>query len=182
MRMNKSVPLLLLVAVSFFTACGDSGDTSAETSAIAPPHPAISAVLSETAPAGAISVVEARKNAAPGAKVVVEGIVAGTMSPFAEGFATVVVGDLAMETCDKVPGDSCPTPWDACCADPDTLKGMRLTLQVSDAEGRPVPQSLKGINGLAEMDRVVAEGTVAPNSTPENLVINVSRFHRASAK
>lgn len=182
MKMNKSVPLSLLLAVSFFTACGDSGDTSADSAATAPPHPAISAIFSETAPAGAISVVEARKNATPGAKVTVEGIVAGAMSPFAQGFASVVVGDLAMETCDKVPGDSCPTPWDACCADPDALKGMRLTLQVPDAEGRPVPQSLKGINGLTEMDRVVAEGTVAPNSTPENLVINLSRLHRASAK
>ena len=54
-------------------------------------------------------------------------------------------------------------------------------LQVSDAEGRPVAQSLKGISGLKEMERVVAEGTVATNSTPENLVINVTRLHRTLA-
>jgi len=182
MKIDTSVHLSPLAAASLFAACGDSGKPSADTAPVSPPLPAVAAVLSETAPDGAISVVEARKTAKPGAEVTVEGIVAGTMSPFAEGFASVVLGDLAMETCDKVPGDSCATPWDACCADPDTLKGMRLTLQVSDAEGRPVAQSLKGISGLAEMDRVIAEGTVAANSTPENLVINVSRLHRAPAK
>lgn len=179
MKINTIVLLPALAAVSFFAACGDSGDSSNENAPLSPPDPAIEAVLSPTAPDGAISVVEARKTAKPGEEITVEGIVAGTMSPFAESFASVVLGDLAMETCDKIPGDECPTPWDACCADPDALKGMRLTLQVPDSEGRPVAQSLKGISGLAEMDRVVAKGIVDANSTPENLVINVSRFHRA---
>jgi hypothetical protein len=62
---------------------------------------------------------------------------------------------------------------------PENYKGMRLTLQVSGEDGRPVAQSLKGITGLKEMDRVIAEGTVATSSTPENLVINVTKLHRA---
>ncbi len=181
MKINTTA-LLPLLAASFFVACGDSEKNSDAGTSVAPPDPAIQAVLSPVAPDGATSVVEARKTAKPGEKVTVEGIVAGTMSPFAEGFASVVLGDLAMETCDKIPDDKCPTPWDACCADPDTLKGMRLTLQVSDAQGRPVGQSLKGISGLAEMDRVIAEGTVDANSTAENLVIHVSRLHRVPAK
>lgn len=126
--------------------------------------------------------VAARKTAQPGEAITIEGVVAGTMSPFAEGFASVVVSDLSVETCDKVPGDNCPTPWDACCADPDALKGMRLTLQVSGEDGRPVAQSLKGISGLKEMDKVIAEGTVAASSTPENLLINVTKLHHTSAK
>ena len=182
MKIDTSVKLTLLAAASLFAACGDSDQSSAPKTPAAPPLPEIAAALSETVPAGAVSVVEARKKAQAGAKVTVEGVVAGTMSPFAEGFASLVLGDLAMETCDKIPGDECPTPWDACCADPDVLKGQRLTLQITDTEGRPVAQSLKGISGLAEMDRVVAEGTVAANSTPENLVINVSRLHRQTAK
>lgn len=182
MKIDTSVKLTLLAAASLFAACGESEKSSANVAPAAPPSPEIAAVLSETAPAGAVSVVEARKSAQAGAKITVEGIVAGTMSPFAEGFASVVLGDAAMQTCDKIPGDECPTPWDACCADPDVLKGQRLTLQVSDAGGRPVAQSLKGISGLAEMDHVVAEGTVAASSTAENLVINVSRLHRATVK
>lgn len=182
MKIDTSVKLTLLAAASLFAACGESDKSSADATAAAPPLPEIAAVLSETAPAGAVSVVEARKSAQAGAKITVEGIVAGTMSPFADGFASVVLGDVAIQTCDKIPGDECPTPWDACCADPDVLKGQRLTLQVPDAEGRPVAQSLKGISGLAEMDRLTAEGTVAPSSTPENLVINVTRLYRQAVK
>ncbi|NLT71072.1 MAG: hypothetical protein GXX91_10315 [Verrucomicrobiaceae bacterium] len=178
MKIDTTSLLSLLAAVSFLAACGDSGNSSSEGTPV-PPDPVIEAVLSPAAPDGAISVVEARKTAKPGEEVTVEGIVAGTMSPFAESFASVVLGDLAMETCDKIPGDECPTPWDACCADPDALKGMRLTLQVPDSEGRPVAQSLKGISGLEEMDRIVAKGIVDASSTAENLVINVSRLHRA---
>lgn len=176
------MPLILIVAVSLLTGCGDTKKTSTEAKPASPPNPAIAAILSDAPPEGAVSVVAARKTAKPGEVITIEGIVAGTMSPFAEGFASVVVSDLAVETCDKVPGDSCLTPWDACCADPDALKGMRLTLQVSGGDGRPVAQSLKGISGLKEMDKVIAEGTVTTNSTPENLVINVTKLHRAPAQ
>ena len=143
-----------------------------------PPHPAIAAVLTETAPAGAVSVLEVRQSAKPGDSLVVEGVIAGTMAPFAEGYASLVLGDITMATCDKNPGESCPTPWDACCADPDVLKGMRLTLQIPDAEGRPVAQSLKGVSGLKELDHLVVSGTVTGDSTLENVVVNVTRLHR----
>lgn len=180
MKPNTSLPLILCAAASLLVSCGDAGKPTADVVPASPPHPAIAEVLAEAAPEGAVSVLTARKAAKPGESITIEGIIAGTMSPFAEGFASVVVSDLSVETCDKVPGDSCPTPWDACCADPDVLKGMRLTLQVSGKDGRPVAQSLKGISGLQEMDRVIAEGTVAASSTAENLIVNVARLHRAA--
>lgn len=182
MKIDPPISMTILAAAFLLAACGDSEKSSVGVTSAVTPLPQIAAVLAETAPSGAVSVVEARRNAEPGARVTVEGIVAGTRFPFTEGFASIILGDLAMETCDKISGDECPTPWDACCADPDVLKGQRLTLQISDAEGRPVAQSLKGIEGLAEMNQITAEGTVAPSSTPENLVINVSRLHRTPAK
>lgn len=182
MKLDTSLPVTLIAAAFLLAACGDSEKPSSDTKPASPPHPAIAAILSETPPAGAVSVSVARKTAKPGEAITIEGVVAGTMSPFAEGFASVVVGDVGLETCDKIPGDTCPTPWDACCADPDALKGMRLTLQVSDADGRPVAQSLKGISGLKEMDKIIAEGTVATNSTAENLVIDLTKLHRTPAQ
>lgn len=182
MKLNTSLPLILLAVSFLLTSCGDSEKASTDAKPASPPLPAIAAILTETAPEGAVSVVAARKAAKPGEAITIEGIVAGTMSPFAEGFASVVISDLGVETCDKVPGDSCPTPWDACCADPDVLKGIRLTLQVYGKDGRPVAQSLKGISGLKEMDKVIAKGTVAASSTPENLVINVTKLHRTPGK
>ena len=182
MKNNISLPLILCATACLFTACGDDGKTSGEVKSAAPPHPAITAVLAEAAPEGAVSVVAARNTAKPGETIIIEGIIAGAMKPFAEGFASVIVSDLAVETCDKIPGDNCPTPWDACCAEPDALKGMRLTLQVSAEDGHPVAQSLKGISGFTEMDRVIAEGTVSKDSTAENLVVHVTRLHRSTTK
>ncbi len=182
MKIDTLMQLTLISAASLLVACGDSGKPSADREPASPPHPAIAAVLADAAPDGAVSVLAARKAAKPGESITIEGIIAGAMSPFAEGFASVVVSDLSVETCDKIPGDNCPTPWDACCADPDVLKGMRLTLQVSGEDGRPVAQSLKGISGLKEMDTVIAEGTVAAGSTAENLVVNVARLHRTQTK
>ena len=167
--------LVTFVSLSLLS-CGGGGNSTATRPV--EPEPAIAAVLSAEEPTGAVSVSEARKSAKPGDAITVAGIVAGAAKPFTEGYASLVLGDAAMETCDKIPEDECPTPWDACCADPDELKGMRLTLQVLGADGTPVAQSLKGISGLAEMDALVASGTVSADSTAENLVVNVTKLHR----
>lgn len=175
--MKANTILVLPFFALLLSSCGES-----ETSSVpAPtPDPAVAAVISTEEPVGAISVVEARKSAKPGDEITVSGIIAGTAHPFTDGFASVVLGDAAMETCNKVPGDECPMPWDACCADPEVLKGQRLTLQILDPDGTPVAQGLKGIFGLVEMDQVVATGRVTADSNAENLVVNVTRLYRKS--
>lgn len=175
--MKKTTSLLIAAAfaVSFVTACKDSGDGgSPASSGTAAVDPKISAVFVDAEPADAVIVSELRKTAKPGDTVTLVGKIAGAKTPFTEGFATAVVSDIALETCDLIPGDECPTPWDACCADPDHIKAVRLTIQVLGDDGRPVAQSLKGVNGLKELDPVVVTGTVTEGSTPENLILNVA--------
>ncbi len=165
-----------------FSACSDSGNTKSADGALEPAQmdPTIAAVFVDTEPANFVTVSEARSTAKSGDSVVVAGKVAGAMNPFTEGFATAVLADEALETCDLIPGDACETPWDACCVDSAIIKSLRLTIQVVDAEGRPIAQSLKGLNGLKELDPVVVSGTVAEGSTKENLIINVSSLYQKS--
>ena len=113
-----------------------------------------------------------------GDTIAVVGKIAGAMHPFTEGFATAVVSDIALETCELIPGDNCETPWDACCVDKDIIKASRLTIQVVGEDSRPIAQSLKGVNGLTELDPIVVSGTVAEGSTAENLIVNVSSLYR----
>ena len=168
-----------LLAAAFLVACGDSGsgDSVSTEPGGATLDPGIEAVLLDAAPEGAVAVSEARKSAKPGDSITVTGKIAGAMNPFTEGYASLVLSDRELRTCDLIPGDECPTPWDACCADPDHIKAVRLTLQVVDAEGFPVAQGLKGVAGLEELSPLVATGTVAKESTPENLIVTVSGLY-----
>lgn len=175
--MNHPLSLLILAAAAVsFTCCSESGKKADTRTASV--NPTIEAVLTTTEPAAAVSVLEVRKSAKPGDTVTVTGMIAGVESPFTDGFASIVLGDHSMKTCDKVDGDSCETPWDACCEDPAALKGARLMIQVVDSAGRPVAQGLKGVSGLKELDHLVVEGVVTEDSSPENLVINVNRLFR----
>jgi len=180
MKYSTTLLTVAAIAASFLSACKDSGDndpsndSGSAAAADSATDPKISAVFVETEPADAVIVSELRKTAKPGDEVTLVGKIAGAMTPFTEGFATAVVSDIALETCDLIPGDECPTPWDACCADPDHIKAVRLTIQVLGDDGRPVAQTLKGINGLKELDPVVVTGTVAEGSNEENLIVNVS--------
>jgi hypothetical protein len=142
--------------------------------ATAPATDSFAEVFLETAPEGAIPVIEARGKATPGETMTVTGKVAGVMNPFTEGFASVVLADEKMETCDLIPGDQCVTPWDACCAAPEDVKSQRMTIQILGDDGMPVAESLKGVRGLKEMDSLVVTGTVNENSNAGNLILDVT--------
>ncbi len=171
-------PTLILNSAAIALALSACGEKSAETAA--PADPRVEAVFVATEPAGAISVIEARKNPAPGTEVTVIGRVAGAMEPFSKDFATLVLADDTVMTCERNPGDSCPTPWDACCVEPKTLAASRLSVQVSGADGQPIDATLKGAKGLKELDQIVIRGKVAPGSNAENLMIEATAIYRKS--
>lgn len=133
--------------------------------------------LLDTRPEGAISVAQARQSARPGQTIVVAGQIGAAMEPFSQNYATLVLGDESILYCDEMEDDHCPTPWDACCEDPDKVKSSRASVQLV-LDGMPLPGTLKGLGGLSELDHIVVAGTVAPSSTPENLIINASGIYR----
>lgn len=170
---------LILSSALIALALSACGEKSADVAA--PADPRVEAVFVAAEPAGAISVIEARKNPAPGTEVTVIGRVAGAMEPFSKDFATLVLADDTVMTCDREPGDSCPTPWDACCVDPKVLAASRLSVQVNGADGQPIAATLKGAKGLKELDQLVIQGKVAPGSNPENLIIEATGIFKKSA-
>ena len=158
-----------LLALSQFS-CEKAPKT--EVSAATDPH--IEAVFLDSAPEGAVSVLETRKKVEPGATITVSGRIAGAMEPFSAEYATLVLSDDSLETCEKNPSDSCKTPWDACCVEPKTIAASRITVQVLGEDGRPVGQTLKQVRGLKELDGLVVTGTVAEGSSAENLILNAT--------
>ncbi|MEM1441725.1 MAG: hypothetical protein AAGF67_05250 [Verrucomicrobiota bacterium] len=175
--MNSSKVILLALASAVLVSCGEKPEAgnSAETEETASlqDSPLSDVFLSEE-PSNAISVSEARGQAEPGKELVVTGKIAGVFQPFTEGFATAVLGDVEMKTCDLTGDDGCESPWDACCADPEEVKTQRLTIQVLGEDGMPIAEGLKGINGLKEMDVLVVSGTVNETSTEENLILDLT--------
>ncbi len=172
----KTISRLSLLAVVgaaslALTACNKE---SAETSASVTADPQIEAVFLDTAPAGAINILEARKNIEPGATITVSGRIAGAMEPFSKDYATLVLSDEALMTCEKNPGDGCSTPWDACCVAPEKIAASRITVQIVGEDGRPVAQSLKQVRGLKELDALIVTGTIAEGSSAENVIVNAT--------
>lgn len=173
-------PYLLIATCALFgiaqTAC-EKSETPDETSDPQASNPTIEQTFVESEPTEAISVIEARKNVEPGSTITVTGRIAGAKEPFSSDYATFILADGTLETCERIPGDSCPTPWDACCADPKTIAASRLSVQVVGEDGRPLGQSLKEVKGMKELDGITVTGTVAEGSSEENLIINASEIY-----
>lgn len=157
------------------SGCGE--EKTEETEAAATENTSLEAVFLESAPDGAVSVLKARESVNPGDTITVSGRVAGAMKPFSDHYATFVLADETLETCERIPGDNCKTPWDACCVEPKTISASRITVQVIGSDGRPVKSSMKGINGLEELDDLVVTGTVAEGSNAENLILNATGIY-----
>lgn len=126
----------------------------------------------DTKPEGALSVKAAREQLNPGEEAFVFGQIGGVDQPFLEGYAGFVLGDTDLVFCGEMGNDDhCPTPWDACCEDTDTLKASRASVQFVDASGQAIAASMKGFAEVKELSPVVVQGTVAESSTPDNLII-----------
>jgi hypothetical protein len=92
-----------------------------------------------------------------GDEVIVRGVVGGSEKPFVDNRAVVQIIDPSVTTCDKMPGESCATPWDACCS-PDDVKVKSATVQVVDAGGQPLKGTLEGVGGVKPLSEVVVRG------------------------
>lgn len=174
--------ILYLSSVSLVVGLAACGKKAAET-ASGPDSgdPRLEAVFVDEEPAGAVSVIEAREMARPEAEITVIGRVAGLMEPFSKDFATLVLADDTVMTCERNPGDSCETPWDACCVEPKVLAASRLSVQVTGEDGLPVSRTLKGVHGLKELDQLVITGKVSDGSSDENLIIEATGIFQKSS-
>jgi hypothetical protein len=170
---NLSIAVIAMLSLH---ACkNEESKPSAETQA---PDPALAAFfVTETLPdAQAIHI--ARTAAKPGDTITLKGEVMGREKVFVDGRAAFILGDPEkLTSCDKNPGDTCETPWDACC-DSKELKRIGIALiQILGEDGRVMASELKGVNGLKELSSVTLRGVVDSVSTEDNFVINATQIH-----
>lgn len=178
MQTVRRLSLLAIVGVASvaMTACNKES-TSVGNSSSDAADPRIEAVFLDAEPEGAVTVLEARKKVEPGAAVTVSGRIAGAVEPFSKDYATLVLADETLETCESIPGDKCSTPWDACCVEAKTIAASRITVQILGEDGRPIEQSLKQVRGLKELDGLIVTGTVAEGSSDENVIVNATGIY-----
>jgi hypothetical protein len=113
-----------------------------------------------------------RKDAKDGDEVVLRGRIGGSVKPFAENRAIVTLVDASVKSCADTEGDACETPWDYCC-EPDVAKSS-LTVQVVDAQGRPLPASLQGANGMKPLSEVVVKGKVRRPAGSDAVIVDAT--------
>lgn len=168
---NYHAAALLLAAGLLLAGCGGGNDEAGPAGADAEPAPGTD-VLVASLPDDAPGLVEAIMDAQPGEEILFTGRVGGTMDPITPGFAAFVVADERLVFCDEMGDDDhCPTPWDACCEDPEKIASSRAFVQFVDGAGEPLPVNLAEATGLEANDTVVVRGRLSPDSTPGNPII-----------
>ena len=182
--MNRCVNLLVLGVVVtglVVTGCdrtqsksGPSGATSDQRAAITLP----AGLFVEQAPPGGRGVAELKADATATGEVVVEGRIGGRVQPFVEGVAVFLLADTGMKTCTELHPDSCKTPWDYCCEPRPSLAAKTATIQIVDADGKPLRLDLSGSQGLSPLTRLTVAGEIASRAGG-TLVINARKIYVA---
>ena len=166
------------------TSCGGRDDEASNNENTASSaFDALQALLLPKAPEGPLTITEARKKPTPGTKIIVSGKVMGNRNPIIQSRALLTLGDPdRLDSCDLIPGDDCPTPWDVCCSDPDVVRASIATIQVIDENGKPVKSGLRGLGGLQELSNLIVVGEVAKESNAENFLVNATGIHVIASK
>jgi len=183
MSPTRSLATLVLVTAlaAALPACGGDGadepgtPTTEETAAAALPE----ALFADTAPADPSHVFDVKQSAKEGDEVTVRGRVGGSKHPFVEGRAALTIADTqgTLTHCGDNEGDGCPTPWDYCCDPPELITANTATIQIVDADGRPLKLGIEGAHGLENSVFIVVTGTVGPRPDANVLVINATSIH-----
>jgi hypothetical protein len=145
-------------------------------SAAAPAALPASLVVTE-APANAQDIVAVKKNAKDGDAVVIRGKIGGREEPIAKNRAIMTVLDPSVTTCDAMPGDACKTPWDACCEPSEKIAANSATVQVVDANGKPLAATLESIAGLKPLSQVTISGVARRPAGSDVLIVEANKIH-----
>ena len=129
------------------------------------------------APANAQDLAAIKATAKDGDAVVVTGWVGGSESPIAKNRALLTLADKSLPNCAASPMDTCKTPWDSCCEPKDVITGKTATVQVVDAQGKPLAATLEAVAGLKPLSQVTVAGTARRPAGGDSLVIEAKEIH-----
>lgn len=180
--MNWTIGSVLVACLTLgVIGCDGGGDTppAAKGGAEAAVPPGTEVVLADVIlaqpPPDAKDVNALKASAKEGDEVVLRGRVGGSADPFVNGRAAFQIVDMSVKSCKEIPGDTCETPWDYCC-EPDVAKSS-ATVQIVDADGKPLKVGLKGVGGLQPLAEVTVKGTVAKTQEGAPMVVNATGIH-----
>lgn len=130
-----------------------------------------------TAPAGAKSVLEVKRTAKIGDKIVVRGRIGGSKSPFVEGRAMFTLTDMSLPPCNANPEDKCPTPWDYCCEPADRIAAHSLTVQIIGPDGQTLKSGLRENSELTPLSELIMKARVARNDGDKSFVVTCTGLY-----
>jgi hypothetical protein len=172
--------VLTVAAVLVIAGCdNEKKSTSSAAPASAPAAQAslpAGMVVAET-PAGAQDLDAVKKSAKDGDAVVVNAWVGGADHPMATNRAIMTVADKSLPSCDKTPMDTCKTPWDSCCEPTETRTAKTATVQIVDANGKPIPGTLENVAGLKPLSKVTVAGIARRPAGSDSLIIEANKIH-----
>lgn len=181
MKINQLIKLGLLGVAVAFSSCSDDKSGSlvdAELNKHETEIASLTAILLSEEPANAMDIADMRKKAASGDPVVFRGKAMGGPEIFMDKRAVMILGDPnKITSCDLNHGENCATPWDVCCDDADVIKASIVTVQITDADGKPLKTTLKGLGGIKELTNVIITGQVAKGSNEDNMIINATGIY-----
>ncbi|MBT8044575.1 MAG: hypothetical protein KJO79_06455 [Verrucomicrobiae bacterium] len=176
--MKTTIQILSLCSSLLIISCGEKKSTDSASDNTSQTGTDIESIIVTKEPEAPQSITEVRKHVEVGKKITLSGKVMGSDSPFVPGRALVMLGDPAVITsCDLRPGDSCSTPWDVCCDEPEDVKAAIATIQILDADGKPLKQGIKGVGGIKELSNLVVKGIIAEGSNDDNLLVNATAIY-----
>ncbi|MEM6567387.1 MAG: hypothetical protein AAF957_03195 [Planctomycetota bacterium] len=161
MRQLLFTPVLLALfllpcAVGCSGGAADANTSDAGEAAVGAPTTLPESFWSSNTTADAKDVFTLREEDLAGQTITVR----GTVKDFVEGLAAFVLVEDSLLSCDEIPGDSCPTPWDYCCTDPDELARGTAFVEFHD-DGRPGEWAVEGFHGIERLSEVVVTGELS---------------------
>ena len=156
------VTIVAIIVFSFTVACDKPAPTAANPVAQSAGSTALPANLLVTEqPTGAIGVIEARTTAKTGDRVAVIGRIGGSRAPFVSSRAIFTIVDQSMKSCLETDEEEhCPRPWDYCCEDKKELAKSMASIEISDANGKPLALALESEGTFKPLMLIAVEGTL----------------------
>lgn len=168
----------MLVLAGMLVGC--DGNDASQASSGGPADKLPAGLFLSAAPEGVRDVNAVKSAAKDGDRVIVRGIIGGRKDPIAANRAILTMIDTSLATCDKTPGDTCPTPWDVCCESQETITAGSVTVQIVGPDGRPLRVGLDSAPGVAPLREIIVVGEARRHGDGANLLINASGIYLKS--
>ena len=176
--MKKQISLLVCGLVMGLVSCSEKQGANAPEQQATEQASGLQSLLLDSMPEGAISINVLRNSAKVGDVVAFSGKLIGGDPVLIEKRAIMTLGDPSkLTSCDLKEDDGCPTPWDVCCDDFETVKENIVTVQAVDEAGVPIKEGFRGLGGIQELSKVVVLGVVAEGSNNDNMVVNLTGIY-----